>query len=225
VQVVALGGGGFSTHGHANLIDHFVLGLAGVPHPRVCFVGTASADADSYVESFESAFAAAGATPSVIRVDDPLEVIRRTLADQHVVYVGGGDAIGLIAAWRASGIDGELIEAARRGVVMSGTSAGAMCWFDVVLDDASPRIEAGLGLVGGALVPHRREAAEHRQLVSRAVFSGLVTEAFAVDEDAALHFVDGALVNTLSAAPGNAAEHLTWSRDGSRSEELDAVQL
>ena len=225
MQVVALGGGGFSTHGRANAIDEFVLTLAGVPQPRVCFIAAASADAESYISSFELAFVAAGAITSVIRIDDSLEAARDTLADQDIVYVGGGDPIGLMAAWRETGLDAELRAVARRGVVMSGTSAGGMCWFDVVFDDVSSRMEAGLGLIGGTLVPHRGEAEAHRAFVARAVASGLATEAFAVDEEAALHFVDGALLQVVSAAPGNGAEHLTWSRDGTRSEYLESIQL
>lgn len=225
MQVVALGGGGFSTHGHATAIDRFIVGLAGVAAPRVCFLGTASGDAESYYRNFEAAYTELGATASTIRVDDASDEIVELLASQHVVYVGGGDPIGLMAAWRLSGIGEMLIEAARGGVVMCGTSAGAMCWFDIVLDDASTRMEAGLGLVGGAFVAHRNDAEQHRQYVGRLVASGLATEAYAVDEEAALRFVDGALVDVVAAAPGNGAEHLTWSHDGVRIEHLEVVSL
>ena len=45
-QIVAFGGGGFSD-GCANpLLDEYVLGLADVARPRVCFLPTASGDAD-----------------------------------------------------------------------------------------------------------------------------------------------------------------------------------
>jgi peptidase E len=225
VQVVALGGGGFSTHGQATAIDRFVLGLAGVPWPRICFLGTASADDESYYRSFEATFSELGAVTSAIMVDDPLVDVVATLDMQHVVYVGSGDPIGLMAAWRLTGIGEALVDAAREDVVMCGTSAGATCWFDVVLDDGSAQMEAGLGLVSGAFVPHRGEAEKHRQYVSRLVASGLVTEAYAADEEAALRFVDGALVEVLAVESGNAAEHITWTHDGVQVEHLAATAI
>lgn len=225
MQIVVLGGGGFSTHGHATAIDRFVVGLTGVAEPRVCFIGTASGDSDSYYRTFETTFTELGGIPSRIRVGDGADETAEILASQHLVYVGGGDPIGLMAAWRLSGIGELLVEGARRGIVMCGTSAGAMCWFDIVLDDASTRMEAGLGLVGGAFVPHRGEADDHRQYVGRLVASGMVTEAFAADEEAALRFVDGALVDVVAETPGNGAEHLTWSHDGVRVEQLDVTLL
>jgi peptidase E len=225
VQVVALGGGGFSTHGQVTPIDRFVLGLAGVPWPRICFVGTASADDENYYRRFEETFSELGAITSAIMVDDPLVDVVATLDMQHVVYVGGGDPIGLMAAWRLTGIGEALVDAARQGVVMCGTSAGATCWFDVVLDDGSAQMEAGLGLIGGAFIPHRGEAEKHRQYVSRLVASGLVTEAFAADEESALRFVDGALVDVLVAGTVSGAEHITWSNDGPQVEQLTVTAL
>ena len=54
--IVAMGGGGFSEEPDNPLLDGFVLGLARRERPRVCFLGTASGDADSYVTRFYRAF-------------------------------------------------------------------------------------------------------------------------------------------------------------------------
>jgi dipeptidase E len=48
-QIVAFGGGGFSMESGNPLLDDYVLGLAcaaGRDRPRVCFLPTASGDAD-----------------------------------------------------------------------------------------------------------------------------------------------------------------------------------
>ena len=55
-QVVAFGGGGFSQESGNPLLDDYVLGLTGTADPRVCFLPTASGDADHYVVRFYNAF-------------------------------------------------------------------------------------------------------------------------------------------------------------------------
>jgi peptidase E len=66
-QIVAFGGGGFSMERNTLLDDH-VLGLArerGLrERPRVCFLPTASGDADHYVVRFYRAFSPELCEPS-----------------------------------------------------------------------------------------------------------------------------------------------------------------
>ena len=56
-QIVALGGGGFSMEAGNPLLDDYVLGLTGSERPRVCFLPSASGDADHYIVRFYQAFA------------------------------------------------------------------------------------------------------------------------------------------------------------------------
>src|ERR1700752_3699193 len=127
-QIVAFGGGGFSMEWGNTLLDDFVLSLTGVERPRVCFLPTASGDADHYVVRFYRAFAATRCEPSHISlfrretgVADP----RSHLLAQDVIYVGGGSVISLLGTWRAHGLDSVLREAWRSGVVLCGGSAGS----------------------------------------------------------------------------------------------------
>jgi dipeptidase E len=131
-QIVAFGGGGFSMECGNTLIDDYVLSLTGVERPRVCFLPTASGDADHYVVRFYRAFPAPRCEPSHISlfrretgVGDP----RSHLLAQDVVYVGGGSLVSLLGTWRAHGFEAVLREAWRAGVVLCGGSAGSLCWF------------------------------------------------------------------------------------------------
>jgi peptidase E len=63
---VAFGGGVFSMEWGNTLLDDRVLSLTGVDRPRVCFLPTASGDADHYVVRFYRAFSAARCAPSHI---------------------------------------------------------------------------------------------------------------------------------------------------------------
>src|SRR4051812_22665278 len=65
-QIVAFGGGGFSMEAGNPRLDDYVLALTGVARPRVCFVPTASGDADHYVVRFYRALSASRCEPSHI---------------------------------------------------------------------------------------------------------------------------------------------------------------
>ncbi|TQO22490.1 Type 1 glutamine amidotransferase-like domain-containing protein [Paramicrobacterium agarici] len=91
--IVALGGGGFSVAPDgSSLIDDYILGLTDAATPRVCFVPTASGDADSYGRRFEDAFDGRAETRvlSLFGQDPWGYTDPRVLLDQDVIYVGGG---------------------------------------------------------------------------------------------------------------------------------------
>src|SRR5258707_14495489 len=130
-QIVALGGGGFSREWGNPLLDDQVLALTGSARPRVCFLPTASGDADHYVVRFYRAFSASRCEPSHISlfrretgVGDP----RAHLLAQDLIYVGGGSLMSLLGTWRAHGFDTLLREAWRGGGGLWGGPPGARCW-------------------------------------------------------------------------------------------------
>jgi hypothetical protein len=158
-QIVAFGGGGFSMEAGNPLLDDYVLELARErrERPRVCFLPTASGDADHYIVRFYRAFTSDRCEPShvsLFRRDGGTADPAAHLHEQDLVYVGGGNVISLLGVLRAHGLDGALREAWKAGVVMAGLSAGsrggmragwgrerqrADCRFDL-RDKRSPRI-------------------------------------------------------------------------------------
>lgn len=110
-QIVAMGGGGFSEEPGNPLLDDFILGLAGVEHPRVCFVPTASGDAEGYIAKFYAAFTPERCQPTHLRLFQPTAAsVRETLTEQDVIYVRGGSTVNMLAVWRAHGVDTVLRE-------------------------------------------------------------------------------------------------------------------
>src|SRR3712207_3299053 len=91
-QVVAFGGGGFSMEAGNPLLDDYVLGLTGRKRPRVCFLPTASGDADHYIVRFYRAFGERCETSHVssFRRDRGAPDPREHLLAQDLIYVGGG---------------------------------------------------------------------------------------------------------------------------------------
>src|ERR1044071_699654 len=119
-QILALGGGGFSMEAGNALLDDHALALTGVECPQVCFLPTASGDADHYIVRFYRAFPANRCRPSHIslfRRDGGATDLAAHLLQQDLIYVGGGSLISLLGTWTAHGIDGMLHAAWQHGTV------------------------------------------------------------------------------------------------------------
>ncbi|MCK9793832.1 peptidase E [Isoptericola sp. 4D.3] len=216
--VLTLGGGGFSmSDDGSSAIDDHLLDLTGKDAPKVCFVPTASGDDHGYSRRFEEAFAGRART-SVLSLfcrepwgyTDP-----QVLLEQDVVYVGGGSTANLLAVWRRHGLPDLLTTAAANGTVLAGISAGMNCWFAASSTDSfgplAP-LDDGLGLLPGSACPHYLGEAERRDAYLGWVASGVLPEGYAVDEYAALRFVDGEPVEAVSERPGRPV--LRVERDG-----------
>ncbi|HET9073210.1 MAG TPA: peptidase E, partial [Solirubrobacteraceae bacterium] len=175
----------------------------GAARPKVCFLPTASGDADHYVVRFYRAFPASRCQASHISlfrretgVADP----RAHLLEQDVIYVGGGSLVSLLGTWRAHGLDGHLREAWEAGVILCGGSAGALCWFSQALsgfhEGPSRQIE-GLGLLPYSIAVHYHEERGRRDGFIDAVSAGLCP-GYGAGDSAALHFVDDRLSEVVS---------------------------
>lgn len=207
-QIVAMGGGGFST-GDGPELDDYVLSLAGVEEPAVCFLATASGDSDAYVAQFHRAFPPGRARATHLPLfhrdgRDP----RAHLMAQDVVYVGGGNTVNMLAIWRAHGVDAALRDAWRAGVVMAGLSAGSLCWFEAGTTDSfgglAPLAD-GLGFLRGSHCPHYDGEPGRRPLYMSLVAAGTLPPGVAADDGCALRYAGGELVDVVAARPGAAA--------------------
>ncbi len=194
-QIVALGGGGFSMERDGSLLDDYVLSLTGAARPRVCFLPTASGDADHYVVRFYRRFSpdCEASHVSLFRRDQGTGGVEDDLAthllSQDLIYVGGGNVVSMLGAWRAHGLDAILRRAWRRGIVMCGPSAGSLCWFEQALSafHGAPRIVRGLGLLPYSNCVHYDAEPARRTEYHRSVADGM-RAGYAVEDGVALHF-------------------------------------
>jgi dipeptidase E len=178
-------------------------------HPaRVCFIPTASADSATHIVNFYRAFTGRCIPTDLTLFDSPLLKRRppRTaelaafVAEQDVIYVGGGSTANLLALWRAHGLDVALQDAWSRGIVLSGVSAGMVCWFSGGLIDSYgglERLNDGLGLIQAAVCPHYGADKDRQGAFHRTIGEGLGT-GYAVDDGAALHFVGATFAEAVS---------------------------
>lgn len=215
-QIVAFGGGGFSMESGNTLLDDYVCGLTGSADPRICFLPTASGDADHYLVRFYNAFRDRGRPShvSLFRRERGVSDIRSHLLSQDMIYVGGGSLLSLLGVWRAHGIDEMLREAWEEGVVLCGLSAGSLCWFADAVSGYQGDVNrvAGLGLLPHSNAVHFREG-ERRAAFHHHLLDGMPA-GYGTEDGAALRFVGSELVEVVSSRPAARAYRL--ERHGSR---------
>ena len=204
-QIVAFGGGGFSMESGNPLLDEYVLGLAGCERPRVCFLPSASGDADHYIVRFYRAFPAdrcEASHISLFRREQGPEDLRAHLLSQDVIYVGGGSVVSLLGVWRAHGIDSILREAWEAGVVLCGLSAGSLCWFAEAVSGfhGAPQRVEGLGLLPFSNCVHYETSGSRRRAYHDFLRAGM-RPGYAAEDGAALHFSDAELRCVVASRP------------------------
>ena len=216
-QIVTLGGGGFSMEAGNPLLDEFVLELTGRPRPRICFLPSASGDADHYIVRFYRHFSSGRCEPSHLslfrRQKAPAEP-REHLLSQDLIYVGGGSVTSLIGVWRAHGIDSILREAWERGIVLCGLSAGSLCWFaeGVSTFHGPPERVAGLGLLPWSNTVHYSTESARRGALHSWLRQGMPA-AYAADDGAALHFVGNDVAQVVASRPDARAYRIELRHD------------
>jgi dipeptidase E len=206
-QIVAFGGGGFSMDGNP-LLDEFVLGLTQAERPKVCFLPSASGDADHYIVRFYRAFSPARCEPShvsLFRRDKGAGLgcdIATHLLSQDLIYVGGGSVVSLLGVWGAHGIDEILRECWMRGIVLCGLSAGSLCWFSdaVTAFHGAPQRLPGLGLLPYSNCVHYDGEPARRESYHRFLSQGMAP-GYAASDGAALHFRGESLAGVVSSRP------------------------
>lgn len=214
-QIVAMGGGGFSTEPDNSLLDDFILSLAPRQPARICFVPTASADSAPYLVKFYRAFSGR-AIPTDLTLFDPSSLPRRPaktselgtfVAAQDIIYVGGGNTANLLALWRVHELDQILRDAWSRGAILCGVSAGMLCWFRGGVTDSFGGLEAladGLGLIDATACPHYDGEKQRRPTFHRLIREGLPA-GYAADDGVALHFRGAELIGVVTSREHAAA--------------------
>lgn len=212
------------------LLDDHLLALTGVERPRVCFLPTASGDADHYVVRFYKAFSAARCEPSHIslfRRETGVGDLYAHLLAQDIVYVGGGSLVSLLGTWRAHEVDVALREAWQAGVIMCGGSAGSLCWFSEAIsgfhEGPARRLE-GLGFLPWSNAVHYCDEPDRRSAFHEAIAAGMAP-GYGVGDAAALHFVGTELAEVVCSRPDARAVHVSAAGDGVVERELPTRYL
>ncbi len=210
----------------APLTDHAVE-LAGVTGraPRVCFLATAMGDNAEQIRGFYDAAQQRGFHPSHLalfpmpNVEDPREL----LLSQDVIWVLGGSVAGLLALWQLHGIDLAMHEAWQAGVVLTGVSAGSICWHtggttDSFGPDLRP-VTNGLGLVPFSNGVHYDSEEQRRPAFQSLIGDGTLPAGYATEDGTGVLYHGTRFVEALTETKDRAAYYVSRDPDGTVTEQ------
>lgn len=214
-------------------LTEFAIDLAGIDAraPRVCFLATAMGDNPSIVYSFYEAAQHRGLQASHVALFPMpnLDDVRAHLLAQDVIWVGGGSVAGLLAMWRLHGIDDIMREAWQAGVVLTGVSAGSICWHlggttDSFGPDLRP-ITNGLGLLPYSNGVHYDSEDQRRPLFQALVADATLPAGYATDDGVGLLYRGTQLSEAVSEVGGKGAYRVERDADGCAVEQRMETRL
>lgn len=196
--------------------------------PKFAYIGTATGDDQKNIASFYDACSRENISASHLELF-PLpnhRDIEKYILSQDVIWVGGGSVANLLAVWRAHGLDAILQKAWTAGVILTGQSAGSICWniggttdsFGVELKP----ITNGLGFLPYSSGVHYDSEARRRPLFEKLIEEEVLPEGYATDDGVNLHFINTTLHKAISDTEAKKAYHVYKDDNGELRE--DTIQ-
>lgn len=192
-QIVAIGGGGFGRNPGEGIIENYILNQSNAKNPNICFIPTATGDNEAYKNNYYATFTKLKCNPVHLDFFKRTPDLENLINEQDVIFVGGGNTKSMLAVWKDWGLDLILHEAYKNGVVMSGVSAGAICWFEQGITDSWAEdlvVMDCLGFIGGACCPHYDEEPQRKPSLNKFLTKKVLNSCYAVDGGCALHIQD-----------------------------------
>ena len=202
--IVAIGGGSIRS-GTMLPIDRKIVALSGKKHPKLLFIPTASSDNQNYWEHIQRYFGKCLGCRTdalfLLRESPSPETIERKILGADIIYVGGGNTLMMMKLWRKLGVDKLLSQAWKNGTVLSGISAGSICWFQSGHSDSlsfyNPKRwqyinVRGLGLIKGIHCPHfdGKTLGVPRKKHFEKMIGNIGGMGIAIENDCAIAFID-----------------------------------
>lgn len=228
-RIVAIGGCSLDLPSPDAPLFRYLVGLTGKARPEVCYIPTASGENRDHIIGFYRAFGALGcSTRHLSFFNPPVADLRGYLLECDLIFVGGGNTKSMLALWREWGVDAALREAWERGIVLSGVSAGSICWFEQGITDSIPgplTLMPCLGFLKGSDCPHFDGEPERRPTFHRMLTEGSILPGYAADDHAALVFEGESLSRVVATTPTARAYHLSRDTSGAPVETPLATEL
>jgi peptidase E len=210
------------------LLRH-ALGLASpAGRLRLCYVPTAVGDSQRHIDHYNSVFMVQPEVDfSVLKLfpQPTFADVRGHLLAQDVIFVEGGSVLNLMVVWRAHGLPDIFRECWESGVVLTGGSAGSICWHqggttDSVSDDLDPFTD-GIGLLPYSNGVHDDSPEQpRRQTYRRMVADGTLGPGYASEDGVGLHYVGTEMVAAISIRDGKRAWYVAPDGHGGWTESV-----
>ena len=228
-QIIAIGGTALPLDASHPTMLAYVLKQTKKKKPKVCFIGTAHGDAETVRLRYYASASQLECQPTHLPLfaRTPRD-LRSFILEQDAIFVGGGNTRSMLAVWRDWGLDKILQTAWRQGIVLSGWSAGSICWFEQGITDsiAGPLTAMPcLGFLKGSNCPHYDSEPMRRPTFQKMVATGKVLPGLAADDGVGLHFIDQRLARVVSATPNGRGWRVNASDDGIQEQALSTQRL
>jgi len=188
----------------------YVASLTNKPNPKICFVPTASADNANGIANWYATCEDLPVKPYVLRTfinSNPTQkTFEEIILSMDAIIVGGGSTLNMMAIWKAQGIDTVLRKAYNKGIILSGGSAGSLCWFTGGSTDSRPKelsLVECLGFLNYSHSPHYHAEPARRPLYHNYILNGTLKAGYACDDRAGLLFINGTMRKSVSLDTAN----------------------
>ncbi|NLJ64161.1 MAG: type 1 glutamine amidotransferase-like domain-containing protein [Christensenellaceae bacterium] len=220
-MIIAIGGGELSSNQTLE-IDKYIVKSAEKKQPKLLFIPTASKDSPTYVEAVNSVYGSLGCYVDVLYLCNDYvdgDKVKGKIEKADIIYVGGGNTEFMMDKWREYFVDKYLLEAYEQNKVLSGLSAGAICWFiaghsksefKTEIENPKDKWVKGLGIIPYLHCPHYDN--EDRKSFDDTFMQGQSMPAIAIENRAAIVWDNGD-IKVIKAIPEKHVYYIAWEND------------
>ena len=223
-KIISIGGGGF-THETDESLDQFVLNQLSIENFKIGFLPTASKDNQKKIDLFYKRFENSNSELSHFNLCSKIEGFRDWLLSKDIIYVGGGNTFYMLEIWEKNNLIEIFKEAHDKGIILSGVSAGAACWFDWILSDSKGlglKTLRGINLISGSCTPHSSDEERINQF-QKDIKNNKLPEGIAIDDGVAVLFIDGKATEVYSSRKNHDAYYINKSKKISLKEHIKKI--
>lgn len=228
MKIIAIGGGG---NGRPNMpydmqeLDAEIVAYSGKQNPKLLVVTLAQGVLEKeeiYFAATKQNFSNLGcecemfSTSDIVRL--PHDKIRQKFLSSDIIYVAGGNTLGLMNYCRKYGLTEIFAEAAEKDIVLCGSSAGGICWFRYGNSDSRRYTSgssqlvrvSGLGFIDALFCPHF-DTEIHRKTSVKKMLKNTPFIALAFENCSAIK-TDGKKYEILKTKPSVKAFKCYWQK-------------
>ncbi|MDB5140268.1 MAG: Peptidase [Mucilaginibacter sp.] len=214
-------GGGFTPQ-----FMRYIITLTKKTNPKICFLATATGDNANTILAWYAACEDLPMRPfvqkSFVASYTEVKTFEENLLSMDAIVVGGGNTLNMMAIWKAQGIDTVLRKAYNKGIILSGGSAGSLCWFQGGTTDSRPRdlsIVHGLGFIQTSHCPHYHSEPLRKPLYFDNILKGKLAAGYAIDDKAGIVFENEKYIKSV-AIDDKSNTYFVSVKDGKVDEQL-----
>ena len=208
-KIIAIGGGGF-THQVDESLDQFILDQSKRYNNKIGFLATASKDDKEKINLFYKRFEKTDSELSHFNLTSNVDGFTEWIFSKDIIYIGGGNTVFMLDIWKKYKLENIFKDAYKKGIILSGVSAGAVCWFEWILSDSvGPGFNPirGINLISGSCTPHSSNIERINQFALN-IKNNKLPKGIAIDDGVAVVFIDGKPTDVYSSRKNHKAYFL-----------------